>query len=123
MSLSIESAAASVLVIGNPSRGDDAIGPLATERLEELSLPDAFSFEPVVPAVDASASTHALSPAAVLEAFDRVSDETAPASYVLAVRGYEFGLEKPLSGTATENLEAALQRLNPRLSKESRKSR
>jgi len=40
--LNIERAAALVLVIGNgnPSRGDDAIGPLAIERLEGLSLPE-----------------------------------------------------------------------------------
>lgn len=29
-----------VLAVGNPSRGDDAIGPLAIERLEALHLPD-----------------------------------------------------------------------------------
>ena len=29
-----------VIGIGNPSRGDDAIGPLAIERLELLGLPD-----------------------------------------------------------------------------------
>ena len=28
-----------VLAIGNPSRGDDALGPLAAQRLAELSLP------------------------------------------------------------------------------------
>ena len=28
-----------VIGIGNPSRGDDAIGPLAVERLEALALP------------------------------------------------------------------------------------
>lgn len=29
-----------VIGIGNPSRGDDAVGPLAIERLEALNLPD-----------------------------------------------------------------------------------
>ena len=29
-----------VIGIGNPSRGDDALGPLAVERLEALGLPD-----------------------------------------------------------------------------------
>jgi hydrogenase maturation protease len=29
-----------VIGIGNPSRGDDAIGPLAIERLEAMDLPD-----------------------------------------------------------------------------------
>ena len=37
-----ENAPAPLLVIGigNPSRGDDAIGPLAIERLGALGLPD-----------------------------------------------------------------------------------
>jgi hydrogenase maturation protease len=29
-----------VLAVGNPSRGDDAIGPILAERLEALALPD-----------------------------------------------------------------------------------
>jgi Ni,Fe-hydrogenase maturation factor len=29
-----------VIGIGNPSRGDDAVGPLAVERLDALNLPD-----------------------------------------------------------------------------------
>lgn len=29
-----------IIGIGNPSRGDDAVGPLAIERLEALNLPD-----------------------------------------------------------------------------------
>ena len=29
-----------IIGIGNPSRGDDAVGPLAVERLEALNLPD-----------------------------------------------------------------------------------
>ncbi|MEA3410913.1 MAG: hydrogenase maturation protease [Pseudomonadota bacterium] len=153
MSLSTEPAAGAAPVlligIGNPSRGDDAIGPLAIERLEKLGLPETelltdfqlqvehaldlvgrreivfidaaasgtepFSFGPVAPAVDASATTHALSPAAVLDAFLRVSEATLPVAYVLAVRGYDFELGTPLSDTAAENLEAALQMLISRL--------
>jgi hydrogenase maturation protease len=134
-----------VIGIGNPSRGDDAIGPLAIERLEALDLPAAelltdfqlqvehaldllgrrevvfidaaasgpapFSFESAGPAADASATTHALSPAAVLEAFRRVTGEPPPAAFVLAVRGYEFELGAPLSAAAARNLDAALQML------------
>ncbi len=29
-----------IIGIGNPSRGDDAVGPLAIERLEAMNLPD-----------------------------------------------------------------------------------
>jgi hydrogenase maturation protease len=138
-----------VIGIGNPSRGDDAIGPLAIERLEALGLPgmelltdfqlqvehaldllgrcevvfiDAaasgeapFDFVPAQPAADASATTHTLSPAAVLEAFRRVTGEAPPAAFVLAVRGYDFELGAPLSAAAARNLDAALEMLVARL--------
>ena len=151
MSLSIEPAAAPFLLIGigNPSRGDDAIGPLIIERLEgqrlpgtelltdfqlqvehaldlvgrdevifidaAVSGPEPFSFAPVTPAEDASTSTHTLSPAAVLDALQRVTEARQPAAYVLAVRGYGFELGAPLSEKAAENLEAALRMLISRL--------
>jgi hydrogenase maturation protease len=138
-----------VIGIGNPSRGDDAIGPFAIERLEALDLPDTelltdfqlqvehaldlvgrrevvfidaaasgpepFGFGPVAPAANASAITHALTPAAVLEAFVRVTDAPLPAAFVLAVRGYGFELGAALSDTAAANLDAALQMLIARL--------
>jgi hydrogenase maturation protease len=138
-----------VIGIGNPSRGDDAIGPLAIERLQALALPgvelltdfqlqveyaldligrrevvfidaaasgaEPYAFAPVQPAADASATTHALAPAAVLDAFLRVADAPPPAAYVLAVRGYAFELGAPLSAAAARNLDAALRMLIPRL--------
>jgi hydrogenase maturation protease len=138
-----------IIGIGNPSRGDDAIGPLAIERLEALKLPGAelltdfqlqvehaldligrrevvfidaaasgaapFSFEPVIPAADASATSHALSPAAVLQAFLRVTDAPLPPAFVLAVRGYDFELGAPMSAAAARNLDAALEMLVSRL--------
>ncbi len=131
-----------IIGIGNPSRGDDAIGPRAIERLEALDLPgtelltdfqlqvehaldllgrrevvfiDAaasgaapFSFDPACPAADASTTSHALSPAAVLAAFLRVTDEPLPAAFVLAVRGYDFELGAPMSAAASRNLDAAM---------------
>ena len=134
-----------IIGIGNPSRGDDAIGPLAIERLQALDLPgvelltdfqlqvehaldligrrevvfidaaasgaEPFDFSPGNPAADASATSHALSPAAVLQAFLRVTDEPLPAAFVLAVRGYEFELGAPISTTAAHNLDAALEML------------
>ncbi len=156
MSLSAESAAGSapllIIGIGNPSRGDDAIGPLAIERLAALGLPDTelltdfqlqvehaldlvgrrevlfidaaasgpepFGFEPVIPAADGSASSHALSPAAVLEAFQRVTEAPLPATFVLAVRGYGFELGAGLSVAAAANLKAALQMLISRFNTE-----
>ena len=146
-----ENAPAPLLVIGigNPSRGDDAIGPLAIERLGALGLPDTelltdfqlqveyaldlvgrrevvfidaaasgpapFSFQPAAPVADASATSHALSPAAVLDAYQRVTGAPLPLAFVLAVRGYQFELGAPLSVAAAANLDAALRMLASRL--------
>jgi hydrogenase maturation protease len=142
-----------VLGVGNPSRGDDAIGPRAIEQLEALALPgielltdfqlqvehaldlvgrrevvfidaaasgpEPFSLEPAMPLADATAMTHALSPAAVLDAFQRVGDGPLPAAFVLAVRGYQFELGAALSDAAAANLEAALAMLIARFGVES----
>lgn len=130
-----------VIGIGNPSRGDDALGPLLVERIEAMDLPgvecltdfqlqvehaldlvgreqvvfvDATAagearctLAPVAPARDASATTHALSPAAVLDAYVRVTGLPLPATHVLAIRGYAFELGDGLSAGAAANLEAA----------------
>ncbi len=142
--------AAPVLVIGigNPSRGDDALGPLAIERLQCLDLPgvelltdfqlqveyvldlrdraevifvDAaasgpapFAFAPVTAAADASVSSHALSPAALLHAC-RQLDIAPPPAHVLAIRGHAFELGAALSPEAADHLEAALGWLTGRL--------
>lgn len=130
-----------VFAIGNPSRGDDAIGPLLAERLEAEALPgvevivdfqlqiehaldlqarrlavfvDAavggappYELRRIQPCRDHSHTSHALSPAAVLETFERCTGETAPPAWVLAVRGEQFELGAALSPGARRNLEAA----------------
>ena len=137
-----------VIGIGNPSRGDDALGPLALERLAALELPDVelladfqlqvehaldlegrrevifidasvaaaapFEFGPVAPAADASATTHALSPAAVLDTYRRVIGVPPPAR-VLAIRGQAFELGDPLSARAAKHLDLAVAMLAQRL--------
>ncbi len=138
-----------IIGIGNPSRGDDALGPRAIDRLEALNLPDvelltdfqlqveylldmearkevvfidasasgeeAFQFAPVTALADQSYSSHALTPAAVLAAYERHYGQAAPPAYVLAIRGYEFELGEELSKRAALNLEAALAFLAGRL--------
>jgi hydrogenase maturation protease len=138
-----------VIGIGNPSRGDDAIGPMLIARLEALAPPgvalltdfqlqvehaldllgasevyfvDAavacaapFELTSIGPVADASATTHALSPAAVLETGRRLGAGPLPPAWVLAVRGYEFDLGAPLSAGAAANLDAALEALMARL--------
>jgi len=137
-----------IIGIGNPSRGDDALGPMLIEHLEALALPDVelitdfqlqvefaldlqarqkvifvdaslnaappFTFTPVVAAEDTSYSSHALSPSAVLHAYQKLFGEPPPSS-VLAIRGEAFELGEGLSEAAKTHLEAALEWLRKRL--------
>jgi hydrogenase maturation protease len=134
-----------VLAIGNPSRGDDALGPLLARELAAAALPgvevltdfqlqvehaldllgrrvvvfvDAaagggapFELGPLAPAADARHSSHSLSPAAVLDAYRRLTGGEPPPSRLLAIRGHEFELGAPLSRAASANLRAALSSL------------
>jgi len=134
-----------VFVLGNASRGDDAIGPELAARLEAAALPwvevivdfqlqvehaldlearrlavfvdaavDAVApceIRHVTPVRDASHTSHALSPAAVLETFERVTGRSAPEARILAVRGESFELGAPLTTRARANLEAAWAKL------------
>lgn len=127
---------------GNPSRGDDALGPLFVERIEALELPgvecltdfqlqvehaldlrdrqrvlfvDAsvnatapFAVTAVQPRRDASFTSHALSPEAVLQAYRDVERREPPPAWLLAIRGDRFELGDDLSAAAADNLAAAL---------------
>jgi hydrogenase maturation protease len=138
-----------IIAIGNPSRGDDALGPLLIERLEAHPLPDVelltdfqlqveyaldlqgrrqvvfvdasleapapFTFTTTVAAVDASYSSHELSPGALLHVYRKLFGEPPPA-FVLALRGQAFELGEGLSEAASANLEAALAFLMRRFS-------
>lgn len=133
-----------IIGIGNPSRGDDALGPLAIERLEGLALPDVelltdfqlqveyaldlqgrarvifvdaaesgpepYAFDPVTARQDTSYSSHELSPAAVLHAYERLFGPP-PEAHCLAIRGYQFDLGTPPSPAAQANLDAAIDHL------------
>jgi hydrogenase maturation protease len=129
-----------VLGVGNPSRGDDALGPLLLERLEAQGLRDVECLtdfqlqvehaldlvgrESVI-FVDATvagegpfsfeATTHALSPAAVLDTYANVTGLRLPSAHLLAIRGYAFELGAPLSERAAANLDAASAWLAQRL--------
>ncbi|MDP1653138.1 MAG: hydrogenase maturation protease [Rhodocyclaceae bacterium] len=131
---------------GNPSRGDDALGPLFVERIEALGLPhvecltdcqlqvehaldlesrelilfvDAsvdcvapYTINRIEPARDASFSTHAISPAAVMQVFVDLHDDPPPPCYQLAIRGERFELGEKPSPAAQLHLEAALDWVN-----------
>lgn len=127
---------------GNPSRGDDALGPLFVERVEAMALPgveyltdfqlqiehaldlqnrrrvlfvDAsidvaapFEVSEIEALPDASFTSHALSPQAVMQVYVDLTDEQPPPSLLLAIRGESFGLGEPLGKEASANLDAAV---------------
>lgn len=137
-----------ILACGNPSRGDDALGPLFLERLAELqeqhgdwndidlltdfqlqiehavdlenraltlfvdasvSCPPPYRFTRLQPARDASYTSHALSPAAVLHVYQQINHAPPPPAFQLAIRGERFDLGERLSAAAEANLAAALE--------------
>ena len=134
-----------VFAVGNPSRGDDAIGPLLAERLERerlagievivdyqlqvehaldledrrlavfvdaaVNLDAPFQLRPVHARRDDSYSSHALSPAAVLETYARITGHGPPPAWCLAVMGECFDLGRAPSRSGLGNVEAAWPRL------------
>jgi hydrogenase maturation protease len=131
---------------GNPSRGDDAVGPLFVERIEALGLPgvecltdfqlqvehaldlqdrqrvlfvdaslDAdtpFTVTAIEPRKDTSFTTHTISPQSVLQVYCDLTEEQAPPTWLLAVRGERFELGEPLSVAAESRLAAAIDWLH-----------
>jgi hydrogenase maturation protease len=126
---------------GNPSRGDDALGPAMYELLQQegfkavdlltdfqLQIEHAIDLEGrkrvlfvdastsanapfelfrLQPEQDASYTTHAMSPQALLSVYRQINGSAPPPAWLLSIRGYEFGLGLPLSTAANENLQAA----------------
>ena len=127
---------------GNPSRGDDALGPLFVDAIEAMALPgvecltdfqlqvehaldlkgrervlfvdasaDAaapFTVERIEPARDASFTTHAVSPQAILQVFREVEAEPPPPCWLLAIRGDAWELGTVPTDAARENLQGAI---------------
>lgn len=134
---------------GNPSRGDDALGPLLLQTLRsggdsgrwpglDLRLVEDFQLQiehaldldgaELALFIDAgqgtpapwalteldgqaqprfAASTHALSPQAVLSVYRQLQGRAPPPAFVLCVRGEQFALGAPLSAAARQHLAAA----------------
>ncbi|MES9846174.1 MAG: hydrogenase maturation protease [Candidatus Sedimenticola sp. 6PFRAG5] len=145
-----------VIGYGNPSRGDDALGPEFIERIETcrdkgelpptfdtltdfqlqiehaldlqerqlvlfvdagISATPPFEFTELRPMRDQSHSTHAISPAAVLEVFSRINGESPPPAFLLTIPGYGFELGSPLSPESQNHLLAAIDLLKQLLRK------
>lgn len=130
---------------GNPSRGDDALGPamyelLQRERLDDVDLLTDFQLQIehatdlvgrervlfvdastsasapfelalLAPEQDASYTTHAMSPQALLAVYRQVYDCAPPPAWLLSIRGYEFGLGLPLSTPANKHLLVAFNHI------------
>lgn len=140
-------AATLIFAWGNPSRGDDALGPLFVERLEQQSAQhpewgelefltdfqlqvehaldlrerrrvlfvDAsvsavapFTVEEIGPARDASFTSHAMTPQAVLHAWTLLERQAPPPALLLSIHGEHFKLGLQMSAAAQKNLAAAL---------------
>jgi hydrogenase maturation protease len=136
-----------VFAWGNPSRGDDALGPeflvrMAASRAESgrcdvvelltdfqlqpehatdlhgrdlvlfvdasIACPPPFTFARVAVRRDSSFTSHALTPGALLAAYEQVYGRPPPPCYALAIRGYRFELGEGIGATAMHNLDAAL---------------
>lgn len=67
-----------------------------------------FEFRPIEPAKAIAFTTHAMSPQSVLALCDDIYHKLPPA-YLLAIRGYEWEQEQPLSSMAKQNLQDAFE--------------
>ncbi|MDD2919024.1 hydrogenase maturation protease [Rhodoferax sp.] len=74
-----------------------------------LTCPAPFQVTELKPAQDASFTTHALSPQALLQVFQDVQGEPPPPCTLLAIRGEQFELGEPPGPPALAHLQSALQ--------------
>ena len=72
-----------------------------------VSCENAFSFNRLQPCRDNSYTSHAMSPAALLQVFESVINQSPPPCFLLTIKAESFELGDGLSPTATENLEQA----------------
>ena len=68
-----------------------------------------FEATPLQPVQDASFTTHAMSPQALMQVFVDLQGTAPPPCTLLAIRGEGFELGEPPSALALENLKAATQ--------------
>ena len=66
-----------------------------------------FHFSQIKAEKDDSYTSHAMSPHAVLHAYQQVFGIQAPPAFLLRIRGYQFELGESLSENASANLDAA----------------
>jgi hydrogenase maturation protease len=71
------------------------------------NTPAPFAFTEIAARRDATFTTHALRPEAVLDVYERSLGRAPPPSFMLCIRGERFELGEALSAEASERLEAA----------------
>jgi hydrogenase maturation protease len=72
-----------------------------------VSCQSAFNFKQLQPIKDKSYTTHAMSPAALLEVYQTIKHHAPPPCFLLSIQGLSFELGDDLSSKATENLSLA----------------
>ncbi|MCG7757457.1 MAG: hydrogenase maturation protease [Nitrosomonas sp.] len=77
----------------------------------DMSCQEPFEFSAVTAEKDASYTSHALTPAALLYVYQQIHSHTAPPAFLLRIRGYRFELGDYLSIQANENLAAAILKI------------
>jgi hydrogenase maturation protease len=127
---------------GNLSRGDDALGPMLLDYVEnnfnldaieiladfQLQIEHAldlenrelvlfvdasmacakeFDFKEITSARDASYTTHAMSPSAVLDVYRAIKKHRPPPCFLLSINGESFELGEGLSANAKDHLDRA----------------
>ncbi len=129
---------------GNPSRGDDALGPELLDALQKntaiklnqiefltdfqlqiehaldleqrhivlfvdasVSCVTPFEWHQLKPERDLSYTTHAMSPAAVLQVYQAIKKEIPPPCFLLSIKAEQFDLGEDLSVGAKGNLQLA----------------
>jgi hypothetical protein len=85
-----------------------------------MAVSEPFSLSPVAVERDASYTTHAVSPGAILRVFQKITSLDPPPTWLLAIRGYAFDLGSPLTPQAERNLALAERYLVEKLLPESR---
>jgi hydrogenase maturation protease len=74
-----------------------------------VSCVSAFDFAVLTPARDKSYTTHAMSPAAVLDVYQEIKKQTPPPCFLLSIKGEKFELGEGLSANAEQHLAQACQ--------------
>jgi hydrogenase maturation protease len=91
-----------------PEHALDLLGRERVLFVDASASGPAIRFTRLKAASDASYTTHAMSPAAILAVFEAVQKVPAPPCYLLALRGESFELGEGLSAAARSNLQQGL---------------